>query len=84
MALKLHLPEEIGDFLGEPVEKKVRILIVLELYKQKKISLGKAKELAGLDTWEMLDILIKHDIPLDYTAKDLKEDMQTFKQVSTK
>jgi len=80
----LQLPGEIGVFLGEPVEEKVRILIVLELYKQEKISFGKVKELAGLDTWEMLDILVKHDIHLDYTAKDLEEDIQTFKQVSIK
>lgn len=70
MTFKLQLPEEIGSFWANQLEK-VRILIVLELYKQKKISSGKAEQLADLHTWNMLDILTKHDFPLDCTAKKI-------------
>ncbi len=82
--LTFSLPEEVKILLGEPVDKKVRLLVALALYREGKVSFGKAKELADVDTWEMLDILTQHGIPLDYTNRDLEEDVHTLKQVLKK
>lgn len=78
--VKLSLPKEIESFLGEPIDRKVREMIVLQLYREGKISFGKAKDLAGVDTWEMLNLLIKNDIYLDYSAVDLGQDLITLRQ----
>ena len=76
----LSLPKEIESLLGEPIDKKVRIMIVLQLYREGKISFGKAKDLAEVDTWEMLNLLVKNDLFLDYSAVDLAQDIITLKR----
>ena len=73
----LSLPKEMESLLGEPIENKVRVMIVLQLYREGRISFGKAKDLAGIDTWEMLTLLAKNDLYLDYSAYDLEQDLVT-------
>jgi len=56
--------------------------LAVELYREGKLSLGKAAELAGAKSkWEMLLLLRERGVPLDYTAEDAKEDLQTLKEV---
>ena len=74
------LPKEIESLLGEPVDKKVCVMVALQLYRQGKISFGKAKDLAGIDTWEMLELLAKNDLYLNYSASDLERDLMTLKR----
>ena len=50
----------------------------VELYREGRLSLGKAAELAGIKSkWEMLMLLNERGVPLDYTARDAKKDLQT-------
>ena len=59
----------------------IKQALAVELYREGKISLGKAAELAGArNKWEMLMILSEHDIPIHYTAKDAKSDLETLKR----
>jgi len=76
----LSLPKEIESLLGEPIDRKVRTMIVLQLYRERKISFGKARDLAEVDTWEMLDLFAKNDLYLDYSAVDLEQDLITVKR----
>ena len=56
--------------------------LAVELYREGKLSLGKAAELAGAKSkWEMLLLLRERGVPLDYTAEDAAEDLQTLKEV---
>ena len=75
----LSLPKEIESLLGEPIDRKVRTMIVLQLYREGKISFGKARDLAEVDTWEMLDLFAKNDLYLDYSAVDLEQDLLALK-----
>ena len=77
----LSLPKEIESLLGKPIDRKVRVMIVLQLYREGKISFGKAKELAEVDTWEMLNLLAKNDLYLDYSATDLEHDLITLGKI---
>jgi len=53
----------------------------VELYREGKLSLGKAAELAGAKSkWEML-LLSVRGVPLDYTADDAEKDLQTLEEV---
>ena len=59
----------------------IKQALAVELYREGKISLGKAAELAGArNKWEMLMILSEHDIPIHYTAKDANSDLETLKK----
>ncbi len=58
----------------------IKETLAVELYREGKISLGKAAELAGArNKWEMLTLLSEHDVPIRYTAKDAKSDLRTLK-----
>jgi predicted HTH domain antitoxin len=60
----------------------IRELVAIELYRQRRLSLGKAAEVAWVATkWEMTSALAKHDVWIDYTADDAVEDLATLRGV---
>lgn len=59
----------------------IKQTLAVELYREGKISLGKAAEIAGArNKWEMLMLLSEHGVPIHYTAKDAESDLKTLKQ----
>ncbi len=54
--------------------------VAIELYREGKLSLGKAAELAGTQNkWEMLMILSEHGVVINYSAEDAEADLKTLK-----
>jgi predicted HTH domain antitoxin len=67
-------PDQLGPFIKRS--------LAVELYREGKLSLGKAAELAGAkNKWEMLMLLNERGVPIDYTSEDAKDDLQTLKEV---
>ena len=59
----------------------IKQTVAIELYREGKISLGKAAELAGArNKWEMLTLLDEHGVAIHYTAQEAKNDLKTLKQ----
>ncbi len=58
---------------GLVAEKKRK---VLSEYKERKISLQRAAELLGIDLLEMIDLIQKEGLYLDYTEEELRKDME--------
>lgn len=58
---------------GLTIERKKR---VLNMYKERRISLAKAAELLGIDLWQMIDIIKEESLYLDYSEEELKEDLK--------
>jgi len=59
----------------------LREAIAVELYRASKLSLGKAAEVAGVATkWDMLRVLARHDVYVDYTADEAIADADTVQQ----
>lgn len=76
--VKVEIPKEfplLCKIDEEDIPAYVRKLIALELFREKKISLGKASEIAGLSVWEMMSLLREKKIPLNYSEKDLEKDL---------
>jgi len=48
---------------------------VLELYKERKITLQKAASMLSVDIWEMIEKVKKADLHIDYTTEELAEDL---------
>jgi predicted HTH domain antitoxin len=72
--------EEEGNRIAR--EKYRERSLAVELYREGRLSLGKAAELAGTKSkWEMLMLLSERGVPLDYTADDAKKDLQTLESV---
>jgi predicted HTH domain antitoxin len=52
-------------------------LLALELYREEKVSLGRAAELCQMPVERFMEFAAQHEIPLHYGADDLEEDRQT-------
>ena len=65
------LRDAINMFLA--ANKELREKIAVELYKEGKISLGKASEIAGLSYEEMKELLVKNSITIRRGPESVKE-----------
>ena len=70
-------PEGFRDFLGPRPERELLLLAAIELYREGKLSLGKAAEFASLSVREFLYELRKRDVPINYTRKEAEADIRT-------
>jgi predicted HTH domain antitoxin len=76
--LTLDIPDTVSQAMRLPppeVEARLRLELAVSLYAQQILSLGKAAELAGLNRWELDDILGRRGIPMHYTEGDLAHDV---------
>ena len=61
--------------------QEYKIEHAFRLYKEDKVSLWKAAELADKNLLEMIELMKKHDVYLNYTIDDLREDLRTIKEI---
>ena len=66
-----ELPEMPGAATAQAAK-----LIVLELFREERVSLGKAAELAGMALEDFMTLSAERAIPLHYTASDWRADHQ--------
>jgi predicted HTH domain antitoxin len=59
----------------------LRLELALTLYAQHRLSLGKARELAGLTLWEFRQWLGLRRIEAHYNTTDLQDDIQTLREL---
>jgi predicted HTH domain antitoxin len=55
--------------------------IALSLYDQRRLSIGKARELANMTLWEFRQILAFRNIPPHYDEEDLAEDVAVLREL---
>jgi len=53
--------------------------LAIALYAQRRLAIGKARELAGLSLWEFRHLLASRRIPPHYEIEDLAEDIDTLR-----
>ena len=59
----------IRHLMSKSIED-MKIDIALEDYRQKKVSFGKAAEIAGVNLWRFIDICHAHQVPLQFSEDD--------------
>lgn len=65
LTVSLLLPRDLLGVLNIPetqLEQRVLELIALELFRQERVSAGKAAELIGISKWEFIQLLARHNI----------------------
>jgi len=78
--------EEIAKKEGRERSEVIRELIriglrdklieeALRMYKEGKVSMWKAAKIAGLSLWELIEILKEKGIEIQYSIRDLEEDL---------
>jgi predicted HTH domain antitoxin len=83
MISKVELPKEFALLCNideKEIPGYIRKLIALELFREKKISLGKASEIAGLSVDEMMILLKEREINLNYSVEDLEKDLEIIEE----
>jgi len=77
--MELHLPRDLLGALNIPAEElgdKAMEWITLELFREGKVSAGKAAELLGLSKSQFIDLLDRRGVPyLDVSPQELAEDV---------
>jgi predicted HTH domain antitoxin len=82
--ITVKVPRDLVRILkvkDEELPKLVKLYLAVELYREGKISLGKATEIAGVTKWEMMEILASKGIPIQYDVKDLDNDVKTLEEM---
>ena len=80
MALFLELSEDILSSAHLSLED-VRLELALALYASRRLSIGKARELAQIPLWEFRQHLANRRISVDLSPEDLDDDMATLQQL---
>ena len=83
--LNLEVPSSILLALKIPKQQWTEYIsqtLAVEFYREGKLSLGKAREFAGLSNkWEMIQLLNERGVELNYSADDSKTDLETLNEL---
>jgi predicted HTH domain antitoxin len=78
--MTLTIPtERLGNVALD--ERDAVVDIAIGLYKREAVSLGRAAEVAGISSVEMLAELGRRHIPINYGVEELREDVATFEKL---
>ena len=77
---RLEIPQGVLD-AAQMNTHELRRELALALYAQRRLSLGKARELAGLSLWEFRQWLGLRRIEAHYDAEDLQDDIATLREL---
>jgi len=76
----LQIPQDILDSSRLTISE-LKIEMAVYLYTQRRLSIGKARELAEMPLWEFRQLLAARRISPHYDETDLDEDMATLRQM---
>lgn len=76
----IEIPDDILLTL-KMTTKDIKTELAVHLYETGKLSLGKAKSLAGVSLWEFQNVLASRKISVNYDMEDYKEDINTLKKL---
>ncbi|OHD11208.1 MAG: hypothetical protein A2086_08365 [Spirochaetes bacterium GWD1_27_9] len=83
--LKIEIPESIIIALNESENeflKKMKIYSAMEYFKENKLSLGKAAELAGMKKIDFMMFLGEHNIPvINYSTEDFEKELEVLQKI---
>ena len=82
--LTLEVPEELVALLGSPesVAARAKEALVLDLLREARISQGKAARLLGITRWDILDLMVQHQIPSGpATPEEWDEERETIRRL---
>ncbi|MEA3345491.1 MAG: UPF0175 family protein [Chloroflexota bacterium] len=76
----LEVPQDILDS-ARLTTSELKVEIAIYLYAQDRLSIGKARELAGMSLWEFRQLLASRRISPHYEMVDLDEDMAVLREI---
>jgi predicted HTH domain antitoxin len=84
--VQVTLPAELLAAAGvNPADasKEATMLLALELYREKRISLGRAAELCQTPVAAFMVFAGRHEVAIHYSLEDLEEDRETLQRLGS-
>lgn len=75
-SIKVEILPELIPYLDKDPSKTVSLLLIFELYREKKLSLRQAADILKITYREMEDLLAKHKVYIDFGKTELDEEFQ--------
>ena len=78
MSLQIEIPETVVQAIRLPEERisqELLIELAVSTYREGILSFGKARELAGIKSYEFSQLLEKRQIPRHYGHEELEDDL---------
>jgi predicted HTH domain antitoxin len=82
VTLPVELLEAAGVSKANP-SRDATMLLALELYRENKISLGRAAQLGQTSVEAFMAFAGRHEVPMHYGLADLEEDRRTLDRLSS-
>jgi predicted HTH domain antitoxin len=85
MSVRLELDDEIRDALRIPPEEqegRLRRELALRLYEKGLLSLGKARQVAGMEKWDFLLLTAQEGIDRQYDKDELDRDLDILERLA--
>ncbi len=83
--IRLSVPEAVTEFLGdspEQIQRRALEIIVLEFYRRRELSSGRAAELLGLDRFAFIRWSGELGIPyIDMTPEEWQQQLRTLESM---
>ena len=76
----LEVPQDILDSASLTISE-LKVEMAVYLYAQGRLSIGKARELAGMTLWEFRQLVASRRISPHYDVADLDEDVATLREL---
>jgi predicted HTH domain antitoxin len=77
LELPADLLQVVSQLNGGDLAKETAKLLALELFREDKISLGRAAELCHIPLEAFMEFAAEHEVPLHYGIAELEEDRRT-------
>jgi predicted HTH domain antitoxin len=79
--LSLEVPQDVLES-ARMSAADLKTELALALYAQQRLSIGKARELAGMSLWEFRQLLASRHIAPHYDENDLTEDIKALRELN--
>lgn len=84
--VQVTLPAELLEAAGvdaADASRDAAMLLALELFRENKVSLGRAAELCQTSVEAFMIFAGRHKVPMHYNVSDLEEDGRTLERLSS-
>jgi len=76
----IKIPDDIL-LASRMTSKDISVELAVHLFETGKLSIGKAKSLAGMTLWTFQNLLASRKIPIHYGVEEYKEDLNTLRRL---
>ncbi len=81
--LTIELPKHVLQ-AARVTPDELKVELAIQLYQQRRLSIGHARELAGMSLWEFRQLLASRHISPHYDVADLDDDLRTWRELDAR